>query len=48
MWREAIEKELAGMRKRRACTVIDESTLLDAARSIDLRFVFNVKTTDGG
>jgi hypothetical protein len=48
MRREAMEKDLAGMRERRAFTVVDESELTTSARPIDLRFVFNVKTTEGG
>jgi hypothetical protein len=47
MSREALEKELAGMRERRAFTLVHESELLTSAWPIDLRFVFNVKATDG-
>jgi hypothetical protein len=36
------------MRERRAFTVVAESALPASARPIDVRYVFNVKTTDGG
>jgi hypothetical protein len=41
VWREAVDKELAGMRERRAFDVIEEAKLPPSARPIDLRFVFN-------
>jgi hypothetical protein len=43
-----MEKELAGMRERRAFTVVAESALPPLAKPIDLRYVLNVKTTDVG
>jgi hypothetical protein len=48
MWQEAMNKELAGMRERRAFHIVDESELPTSARPIDLRCVFNSKTVDGG
>jgi hypothetical protein len=48
MWQAAMEEELAGMRERRAFTMVAEPALPASARPVDLRCVFNVKTTDGG
>jgi hypothetical protein len=48
MWHVAMEKELAGMRERRAFTVVAEPAPTASAKPTDLRYVFNVKTTDGG